>query len=278
MADQGRAVNGLGSLDGAKDLLPKMYSLASSSADFSDITSGNNGFAAGTGYDLVTGVGSPHAAQLVNSLVGHSGGTPGGGSTGTTGGGSTGGTTTTTTLSGTAFVGADAGQPPIVRLVDMKTGAVVWQTMAFDATFTGGVRVARGDVNGDGTPDLIVAAGPGGGPHVKVFDGVTHAVIDSFFAYDASFPGGVFVAAGDVNGDGKADIITGAGAGGGPHVKVFSGADRSVLQSLLRLQPRLHRRAFRSPAATSTATARRTSSPGPARAAARTSRLFRAPT
>jgi hypothetical protein len=132
--------------------------------------------------------------------------------------------------SGTAFVGADAGQPPIARLVDMGTGAVIYQLTAFDPSFGGGVRVARADVNGDGTPDLIVAAGAGGGPHVKVFDGVTHRILYSFFAYDAGFTGGVYVAAADVNGDGKADIITGAGAGGGPHVRVFSGADGSLLR------------------------------------------------
>ena len=49
-------------------------------------------------------------------------------------------------------------------------------------------------------------------------------MIRNFFAYDPSFLGGVFVGAGDYNQDGKADILTGAGAGGGPHVEVFSGA------------------------------------------------------
>jgi hypothetical protein len=62
--------------------------------------------------------------------------------------------------------------------------------------FTGGVRVATGDVNGDGLDDVITSAGPGGGPHVKVFDGQTGAVLDSFFAFDPSFRGGVSVAGG----------------------------------------------------------------------------------
>ena len=142
------------------------------------------------------------------------------------GGGGGGGTGTTIP---TAFVGTDAGVAATVRLVNMTTNAVMFQVAPFGGSFTGGVRVARGDVNGDGTPDLIVAAGPGGGPHIKVYDGATHAVIYSYYAYTASFTGGVFVASADVNGDGKADIITGAGPGGSPHVRVFSGADGSLL-------------------------------------------------
>src|SRR5262249_6861776 len=89
--------------------------------------------------------------------------------------------------------------------------------------FIGGVHVATGDVNGDAVDDIIVGAGAGGGPAVKVYDGVTGAEVRSFFAYDPGFTGGVFVAAGDVTGAGHADIITGAGAGGGPNVKVFDG-------------------------------------------------------
>jgi hypothetical protein len=122
------------------------------------------------------------------------------------------------------------GGGPDVRVFDGATGAQVAGFFAYDATFTGGVNVAAGDVTGDGVPDIVTGAGPGGGPNVKAFRFPDLAVVRSFFAYDAAFTGGVNVAAGDVNGDGVADIVTGAGPGGGPDVKVFSGATGAVLQ------------------------------------------------
>jgi membrane-associated phospholipid phosphatase len=125
-------------------------------------------------------------------------------------------------------LGADAGGGPAVRVLDAATGAEVRSFLAYDPSFAGGVRVAVGDVNGDGIPDIITAAGPGGGPHVKVFDGRTGAVLASFMAYDPAFAGGVNVAVGDVTGDGQPDIVTGAGAGGGPHVKVFTPTGQPV--------------------------------------------------
>src|SRR5256885_837777 len=75
------------------------------------------------------------------------------------------------------------------------------------ATFMGGVRVAVGDVNGDGTVDVLTAAGPGGGPHAKVYDGKSGTELYSFYAFDPKFTGGVYIAAGDIDGDGKADIV-----------------------------------------------------------------------
>ncbi len=80
--------------------------------------------------------------------------------------------------------------------------------------------VAAGDVDGDGQDEIITGAGPGGGPHVRIFekDGTP---IGGFYAYDPSFPGGVHVAAGDIDNDGTDEIITGAGRGGGPHIRAF---------------------------------------------------------
>jgi hypothetical protein len=126
--------------------------------------------------------------------------------------------------------GADSGVGPHVKVFSGQTGAELQSFFAFPPTFTGGVRVAAGDVDGDGRADIIVGSGAGAG-HVKVFSGKSGAEIRSFAPYDPQFSGGVFVGGGDVNGDGFADIITGAGAGTGGHVKVFDGRSGSELHS-----------------------------------------------
>jgi hypothetical protein len=128
--------------------------------------------------------------------------------------------------------GLDAGGAPEVSVFDLgRTAEQVASFFAYAPTFAGGVRVATGDVTGDGVADIVTGAGSRGGGHVKVFDGNSGATVHSFFAFDPAFQGGVFVAAGDVNGDGTADIIVGADAGGGPHVKVFDGKSLQLLHS-----------------------------------------------
>ena len=102
--------------------------------------------------------------------------------------------------------------------------ALLSNFVAYDTSFTGGVFVAAGDVDGDGRDDVITGAGPGAGPHVKVFNGLTGAEVASFFAFNPAFAGGARVATGDVNGDGRADLVVGAGPGNANgHVKVIDG-------------------------------------------------------
>jgi len=88
--------------------------------------------------------------------------------------------------------------------------------------FWGGLNIASGDVDGDGLDEIIVGLGPNGPPYVFVYDCLGKEK-RKFLAYDKNFKGGVNVTVGDVNGDGLDEIITGAGEGGGPHVRVFNG-------------------------------------------------------
>ena len=117
-------------------------------------------------------------------------------------------------ITGAGFTGG-----PHVRIFD-QAGNVKRQFFAYHPNFRGGVNVAAGDVDGDGIDEIITGAGFTGGPHVRIFD--TYGRLKGqFFAYNKNFRGGVNVAAGDVDGDGITEIITGAGVGGGPQVRIF---------------------------------------------------------
>ncbi len=68
IANQGRALAGLGPLNGATETLPALY--AAPAADFRDITAGSTEFqTAKVGYDLATGLGSPKANLLIPYLA-----------------------------------------------------------------------------------------------------------------------------------------------------------------------------------------------------------------
>jgi hypothetical protein len=120
-------------------------------------------------------------------------------------------------------VGAGVGGAPIVtiRNADGSTRSTI---TAFASNATGGVRTAMADVNGDGFPDVVVGTGPGVATLVKVFDGKTGSEIFAVAPFEAAFTGGVYVAAGDMNGDGKAEFAITPDEGGGPRVRLFDGA------------------------------------------------------
>jgi hypothetical protein len=144
-------------------------------------------------------------------------------------GGSTATATTTATISSAPppahllGVGAPPGHDPLVGAY-APNGDLLLRFRAYPKRVTSGVRVATGDVNGDGAADLITAPGSHGGAVVEVFSGIDGHLLRRFRAFVGSFHAGIYVAAGDVDGDGRADIIVGAGEGGRPYVRIFSGA------------------------------------------------------
>jgi hypothetical protein len=88
----------------------------------------------------------------------------------------------------------DSGASSEVRVFDGATEARLDDFYAYGPGFTGGVRVGSLETGGAPPPiDLLFGAGPGGGPHTRALDALSLSELDSFFAYDQNFHGGVFV-------------------------------------------------------------------------------------
>ncbi|MBU0707082.1 L,D-transpeptidase family protein [Patescibacteria group bacterium] len=117
---------------------------------------------------------------------------------------------------------AEQTREPLLKIVDPTSLAIENSFLVFDEEFKGGGTVAVGDLGGDGVPEIIVGAGAGGGPQIRIFrlDG---SAIKSFYAYPENFTGGVEVTTGDLDGDGIDEIITAPGFKGGPQIRIFDG-------------------------------------------------------
>jgi hypothetical protein len=133
-------------------------------------------------------------------------------------------------------VALDAGVFTSQVYVYRQDGSIAMTVTPFGNNYTGGIRFARADVTGDGVADLITGTGPGIASRVRVWDGTNAAMIADIDAF-SGYQGGVWVAAGDLNGDGHADIAVGADLGLAPHVKVFSGNGGALLASFFAYQP-----------------------------------------
>ena len=126
--------------------------------------------------------------------------------------------------------GAGPGGGPHVRVFDFQ-GNPKAGFFAYDSRFLGGITITTGDLDGNGVDEIIVGTGPGGGPHVKVFDRQGNLKLQ-FYAYNETYYGGINLFSGaDIDGDNKDDIIVAVNKTASPYIRVFEGRS-----AVLRLQ------------------------------------------
>jgi hypothetical protein len=113
------------------------------------------------------------------------------------------------------------------------TASLLAQFFPYGLNFNVGANVAVGDIEHDGFADIVTGA-TAGNPDVRVYRGKDIAtksfnpngasLVAQWFAYGLQFNVGATVAVGDINGDGYADVVTGA-TSGNPDVRVYNGKD-----------------------------------------------------
>jgi hypothetical protein len=124
------------------------------------------------------------------------------------------------------IIGRENGAPE-VKIFSVQ-GKELARWSAYHPRFKGGVRVASGDLDGDGTREVVTGAGPGGGPHIRIWKTDGSVWGGGFFAFEPSNSGGVSVAVGDIDHDGLNEIVVGSGQGVAPRVRIFT--SRGILK------------------------------------------------
>ncbi len=127
--------------------------------------------------------------------------------------------------------GTGTGAVAQVRVFDVhgKEKRIAGGFFPYGKDFKGGVNVAVGDIDGDGHTEIITAPGPTGGPHVQIWSNDGKKKGD-FFAFENASTVGLHVVVGDLNGDGKAEIVAALGGPSSPIVRVFDGVTYEKLR------------------------------------------------
>ena len=129
-----------------------------------------------------------------------------------------------------------SGAVPQVKVFDIDAKErFAWYP--YSRSFKGGASIALGDWDGDGLREIVVAAGFGGGPHIRSYKTDGKDWRGSFFAYPAAQRAGAFIALGDIEADGKAELLVGSGPGLPPSVRLFDAKQQRVSEVVIGNAP-----------------------------------------
>ncbi|MFM7149388.1 MAG: FG-GAP repeat domain-containing protein [Gemmataceae bacterium] len=136
------------------------------------------------------------------------------------------------------IVSTGNGGPNIVRIYT-PTGQFLKQFTPFAPSMKGGVRVAAGDMTGDGIPELFCSLGNGGPPVVRIYDGANVyqptlplVMIRQLQVYPSGYAAGVNLTVGDVAGDGSLELITAPVYGGEANIRIINPNDGTLIKTI----------------------------------------------
>jgi len=119
-------------------------------------------------------------------------------------------------------LGSQVPDPALASVTQAQT-----QFFAFDSKWRGSFSIATGDVDGNGSKEIIVGSASSYNPLVRIFS-LKGVLKKEFNAYENSVKTGLRVASCDLNGDGKAEIVTVPNKEASPQIRIFNENGKSI--------------------------------------------------
>jgi len=130
------------------------------------------------------------------------------------------------------LLSGQTGQVAMYARDTSGTLAYVGKTFTPFSGYNGTVRTAVADFNGDGVADYAFTTGGGRVARTRIIDGATNSMLVGSTVVLNGFTGGAYIMAGDIDKDGKAELVVSADRGGSPLIEVYRVTSGKLVKSL----------------------------------------------